>query len=438
MSDPDGAGPAGSRDGGGLPAVTDVVVVGAGITGAAVAHHLARRGASVVVLEQAPRPGAGATGPSGGMVRAYDPDPATAALALAGLAVYRDPAQWASGRAPLRAVGAVTVADPAEEASLRAAAGRINTALGTSAHVVAGPAEAAGVRLAGGVALVEPEAGFVTPAEVTADWLEQARADGAVVRCGVRVRAVEARGGHPVVVTDAGTVRAGAVVSAVGPWAADPVPGLRPAVPVRSRSIQVSIVGRRPDAPAHATFVDLRTGLYAKPVAADRTLIGMPHLVWDAPVDARPDPAPRGRPSRRSPPTSRGWRPRRNLDTLRAADAYGPARRGRRPGLRAADRHRRTARLGPCAAGTAAASRPPPRPAAASPPPSWPTRAAPRTAQVPGDARPRRRRKHHVSRHRPLSRPTARPRSTARDRRTTAPPGPLHHHFCPHSIKGEQ
>ncbi|WP_432017417.1 NAD(P)/FAD-dependent oxidoreductase [Streptomyces hydrogenans] len=324
MSDPDGAGPAGSRDGGGLPAVTDVVVVGAGITGAAVAHHLARRGASVVVLEQAPRPGAGATGPSGGMVRAYDPDPATAALALAGLAVYRDPAHWASGRAPLRAVGAVTVADPAEEAALRAAAGRINTALGTSAHVVAGPAEAAGVRLAGGVALVEPEAGFVTPAEVTADWLEQARADGAVVRCGVRVRAVEARGGHPVVVTDAGTVRAGAVVSAVGPWAADPVPGLRPAVPVRSRSIQVSIVGRRPDAPAHATFVDLRTGLYAKPVAADRTLIGMPHLVWDAPVDARPDPAHARATLAALTPHFPWLATAPHLDTLRAADAYGP------------------------------------------------------------------------------------------------------------------
>ncbi|MEU1069808.1 FAD-dependent oxidoreductase, partial [Streptomyces albidoflavus] len=29
--------------------------MGAGITGAAVAHHLARRGASVLVLEQAPR-----------------------------------------------------------------------------------------------------------------------------------------------------------------------------------------------------------------------------------------------------------------------------------------------------------------------------------------------------------------------------------------------
>ncbi|WP_277394678.1 FAD-dependent oxidoreductase, partial [Streptomyces albidoflavus] len=60
-------------------------MVGAGITGAAVAHHLARRGAAVLVLEQAPRPGTGATGPSGGMVRAYDPDPDVAELAAPSL-----------------------------------------------------------------------------------------------------------------------------------------------------------------------------------------------------------------------------------------------------------------------------------------------------------------------------------------------------------------
>jgi glycine/D-amino acid oxidase-like deaminating enzyme len=266
------------------------VVVGAGITGASIAHHLARRGVSVAVIEQAPGPGAGATGRSGGMVRAYDPDTAIAELALPSLAAYRDPERWASGRAPLHAVGAVTAADPAQESALREATGRINGVLRTSAHVVAGCDEVAGVRLAGGVALVEPEAGWVAPAEVAVDWLAQARADGAVVHQGVRVLGVEARGGRPAVLTDAGVVSAGAVVAAVGPWAADPVRGLRPASPVRSRSIQVSVVERRPPASPHSTFVDLRTGLYAKPIGSDRTLLGMPHLVWDSDFDSRPDP----------------------------------------------------------------------------------------------------------------------------------------------------
>jgi glycine/D-amino acid oxidase-like deaminating enzyme len=280
-----------SRRDGDLPASADVVVVGAGITGASIAHHLACRGVSVVVIEQSRRHAAGATGRSGGMVRAYDPDPAIGELALPSLAVYRDAGRWASGRAPLHAVGAVTANHPAHEAAMRKAVGQINGALGASARVVAGKDEVAGIRLAGGVALVEPEAGWVAPAEVTADWLEQARADGAVVCRGVGVRHVQTRGGRPAVLTDAGMVSAGAVVAAVGPWASDPVPGLRPASPVRSRSIQVSIVERRPPARPHASFVDLRTGLYAKPVGPDQTLLGMPHLRWDSSVDAPPEPA---------------------------------------------------------------------------------------------------------------------------------------------------
>jgi glycine/D-amino acid oxidase-like deaminating enzyme len=313
------------RGGGGVPTSADVVVVGAGITGASIAHHLARQGVSVVVLEQSPRSGAGATGYSGGMVRAYDPDPMIGELALASLATYRDPAWWASGHAPLHAVGAVTAADRAEEPALRDAAGQINGVLDASAHVVADSDEVAGVRLAGGVALVEPEAGWVAPAEVTADWLAQARADGAVVCFGVHVREVEARGGHPVVLTDAGVVDARVVVAAVGPWAADPVRGLRPATPIRSRSIQVSIVERLPSAPPHATFVDLRTGLYAKPIGSNRTLLGKPHLVWDAPFDSPPDPA-HARATISALTAHFPWLTTAvHFSTVRAADAYGSA-----------------------------------------------------------------------------------------------------------------
>jgi glycine/D-amino acid oxidase-like deaminating enzyme len=304
------------------------VVVGAGITGASIAHHLARRGVAVVVIEQSPRSAAGATGRSGGMVRAYDPDAVIGELAQPSLATYRDPGCWASGRAPLHAVGAVTAAHPAQEPALRAAAGQINGALRASAHVVVECAEVAGIRLAGGIALVEPEAGWVVPAEVTADWLVQARADGAVVCHEVRVLEVAARDGRPVVFTDAGVVSAGAVVAAVGPWAADPVRGLRQASPVRSRSIQVAVVERSPPALPHATFVDLRTGLYAKPVGSDRTLIGMPHLVWDSPFDSRPDPA-HAQATVSALAAHFPWLTTAvHVSTVRASDAYGSPRGG--------------------------------------------------------------------------------------------------------------
>ncbi|GAA1407886.1 hypothetical protein GCM10009600_23440 [Oerskovia paurometabola] len=283
-------GPPSSLDDSGLPARADVVVVGAGILGAAVAHYLAQRGASVLVLEQGAQAGSGATGRSGGMVRAYDPDPSVADLALRSLATYRNPDEWARGAAPLHVVGAVTIADPGRDQELEAAAGQINSALGTAAHVVVGSGEAAGIGLAGGVALVEPDAGWVQPSQVTEDWLHQAVGNRARVRYGVRVLAIEEHRARPRVLTDAGTVVAGAVVAAVGAWAAHPVPGMRPGAAVRSRSIQVSIVDRLQPTQPHATFVDLRNGTYAKPIGSEQTLIGLPHLVWDSPFDAPPDP----------------------------------------------------------------------------------------------------------------------------------------------------
>lgn len=299
------------------PDAADVVVVGAGVIGASVAHRLAARGVTVTVLDQAVHPGAGATGRSGGMVRAYDPDDTMAELAARSLAVYRDPARWASGRAPLRTVGALTIADPARAADLRAAADRIG-----SAHVTTDQ-EALGVRLNGGVALVEPDAGWVPPVEVGEDWLRQACADGASLHRGVRVLGVEERGGRTVVTTDAGETRAGAVVAATGLWGARPPRGLRPRFPVRSRSIQVSVVRREPAGPEHATFIDLRTGVYGKPVAGDRSLIGMPHLVWDSPLDARPDVA-HARATALAVAAHLPWaRTAEELAVIRAADGYG-------------------------------------------------------------------------------------------------------------------
>lgn len=308
-----------------LPRSADVLVVGAGITGASIAHHLARRGVSVVVIEQSLQVCAGATGRSGGMVRAYDPDTAISELALPSLAAYRDPASWASGRAPLHAVSSVTVDRPDQETALRKAAGRINSALRGSAHVVTEHDEVAGIRLAGGIALVEPEAGWVSPVAVTADWLDQAQANGVEVCRGVRVLGVRAQAERPIVHTDAGVVSAGVVVAAVGQWAADPPPGLRPASPIRSRSIQVSVVERRPPAAPHPTFIDLRTGVYAKPVGSDRTLIGMPHLVWGSPFDSQPDPA-HARATVTALAAHFPWLTTAGRSsTIRAADAYSAA-----------------------------------------------------------------------------------------------------------------
>jgi glycine/D-amino acid oxidase-like deaminating enzyme len=273
----------------GVPAAAEHVVVGAGITGAAIASHLARLGASPLILE-AGEPACGATGASGGMVRAYDPDPVVARLAEASLHAYADAAAWVSGVAPLRRTGAITLAAAKESAELEYAAQALRSAVGDGPRVVVGADEVLGVRTAGGVAFVEPNGGWVSAVEVTNQFLRQAIRDGGRLVTGTRLRALRRAGDGVLLETQHDTVHARAVVLALGGWAAVPPRGVQPHMRVRTRAIQVSLLRRPTGARAHAVFIDLRTGGYGKPVDEHTSLIGIPLWVWDESPAARPEP----------------------------------------------------------------------------------------------------------------------------------------------------
>ncbi|MGI9503739.1 MAG: FAD-dependent oxidoreductase, partial [Geminicoccaceae bacterium] len=70
----------------------DVVVIGGGVVGSAIAFHLARADRHVALIERGVIGGEGASRYSGGIVRAYDPDPHLAKLALAGALRFNTPA----------------------------------------------------------------------------------------------------------------------------------------------------------------------------------------------------------------------------------------------------------------------------------------------------------------------------------------------------------
>jgi len=69
----------------------DVIIIGAGVQGASLAFHLARRGVSVLVLER-DAVAAGATGRSSGFVRMHYDLESEARLAWASFPYFRD---WA-------------------------------------------------------------------------------------------------------------------------------------------------------------------------------------------------------------------------------------------------------------------------------------------------------------------------------------------------------
>ncbi|MFF4159346.1 NAD(P)/FAD-dependent oxidoreductase [Streptomyces sp. NPDC001678] len=201
----------------------DVIVVGAGVVGAACAYYAARDGLSVTVLDRGPVAG-GTTGAGEGNLLVSDKEPGPELeLALLSARLWHD----LSGRLPDRVEyepkgGLVVASADAGMKALRDFAAAQTTA-GVTAHEIPAdrlpdlePHLAPG--LAGGFHY--PQDAQVQPALAAAHLL---RASGARVRIGEEVTAILTGpdGGVRGVRTPAGTVRAPLVVNAAGAWGGD-------------------------------------------------------------------------------------------------------------------------------------------------------------------------------------------------------------------------
>jgi glycine/D-amino acid oxidase-like deaminating enzyme len=199
----------------------DVVVVGAGIVGAATTFELARRGVGVTLLDRAGI-SEGTTGLGEGNALCSDKDAGPELdLAVAGLRLFDELEELLGPTAAIRRKGALIVhpdertwvAEPARAERLRAA--------GVDARVVE-DVQALEPRLTGDVhgALHVPADLQCDPRAITQGLVALAREAGARVETGTEVAGLEA-GGDGVRVAGADgprVVRAGTVVLAAGPW----------------------------------------------------------------------------------------------------------------------------------------------------------------------------------------------------------------------------
>lgn len=198
----------------------DVVVFGAGVVGASVAYHLARRGCSVLVVDRAPRAGQGSTGKATGGFRAQFDSETNVRLSLLSrekLLSFEDETGVDPGYRPhgylflacteeelttLRQAQAVQVACGLHEATMVSAtdARTINPHLGDPSVI-------------GGAFC--PTDGFISPMEILRGYLEAGR------RLGVRFLfdADVHRTRHD--------LRAPIFVNAMGAWCGAPVSPVR-------------------------------------------------------------------------------------------------------------------------------------------------------------------------------------------------------------------
>jgi sarcosine oxidase len=213
-------------------AAYDVVVVGLGAVGSAVAFHAARSGARVLGLDRfAPPHEHGSTHGDTRITRlALGEGAAYAPLAVRSHELWRE-LEAQVGEELLRVTGGVVISDPGSAGQHGAADFLATTiAAGREHGIAVEELDAAGLaaRLPAFAfrgderGVVEPTAGFVRPERAVAAQLVLAREHGAELRTGVEVTAA----GDGRVATGDEEVRAARVVLAAGPWLTE----LRPEV----------------------------------------------------------------------------------------------------------------------------------------------------------------------------------------------------------------
>ncbi|MET8717887.1 FAD-binding oxidoreductase [Streptomyces sp. NPDC004735] len=250
------------------PVVTaDVAVVGGGIIGLATAERLTAAGLGVVVVDEAGIAG-GATGVSGGLVRAFAPSDCDEDLASAGLAVYRKRG-WHGSWPAVRGRGSLTFLAPGErEAALPRVASLLES--GHRAEILA--ADEIGARfpwlhtVPDEYAVYEPDAGWLPVRDVAAAMVQDA---------GPRLRLLRARATHLLtsgsrvvgVGTDTGQVGARAVLLAAGTGSTPLAAGVGVHLPLHTRAVGYCLFRLQARAAPLAlpAVVDRATGAWLRP-----------------------------------------------------------------------------------------------------------------------------------------------------------------------------
>jgi sarcosine oxidase subunit beta len=202
-----------------------VVIVGAGIVGASVAHHLAARGErDVLVLEKQDRELAGSTARSVAGVRHQFATEVNVRLSLHSIERLKRFGEEVGGHAELRQVGYLLLVSDRDrwEAAQRAVA--LQRSLGVRSRLLE-PGEVLEILPQARVddllgASFCPDDGHCDPHGVAAGYLGRARERGVRVRREAPVVGVRRAGGRVVAVeTPAGPVSCDFVVNAAGAWA---------------------------------------------------------------------------------------------------------------------------------------------------------------------------------------------------------------------------
>src|SRR3954447_14495660 len=234
-----------------MPSSPDVVVVGAGVVGAACAYHLAAAGVRVRLLERS-FVASGSSGACEGNVLAWDKElEHELPLALRSAELWGTLADQLPDDFEYDRKGSIVVAETEAELLASAERARVLAALGGHGELL----DAEALRREEPHAAHDLPGGVLYPGDAQ---LEPRLATAALVRAAVRlgaelsldcevIRITRAPSGHATAVETArGPITCGAVVVASGVWSATLLAGCGLAVPVTPRQGQIVVLERSP------------------------------------------------------------------------------------------------------------------------------------------------------------------------------------------------
>lgn len=241
----------------------EYVVVGAGVVGATIAYHLARRGRKVLLLERATPASIGASAYPGGILRGFDLDPLMADIATQGLDYFL---HWGSlgffGSCPVRHLGFTYLLKP----SSLSQAETIIAALGSRSSARLLPKAERAEKLGAlnpdhGIAIFEHAGGVGDPAATARSFCAGMIRHGGTLLEYAQLHQISARdSGGWMVALDYGLIAAERIVLATGAWSKQ----LLPSLPLETRSISLACV--QSSAKIDSPIFDEVGGVYIRPL----------------------------------------------------------------------------------------------------------------------------------------------------------------------------
>jgi glycine/D-amino acid oxidase-like deaminating enzyme len=261
-----------------IPKTADFIILGAGVMGASIAFHLARRNAGPIVVLDKDHAGSGGSGRSSALIRMHYSFPPEVQLALISLKVFQHWRDVVGEPGEFRKTGFVRIVHPGESEALKQNVA-MQRNLGANVQLIDRHQlkelepdwQVDDVELAA----YEPDSGYGDGNVVANDFLGHARDLGAtylskthatsfLIDAG-RIRGVQ---------TDHGEIHAPVVIAATGPWTRPLFQSTGFDPPIETEFHQVAILKNAPTMKPGAACIDSVTATYFRSDGSDKFLVG--------------------------------------------------------------------------------------------------------------------------------------------------------------------